>query len=119
MNTPTDFDPFQDRPLDILEPPAPFVGLTFALDGLECCITGIDKHLIYVIRVYVDDKRYLINFDTALVFSRYDFNSIALNSVMKGAVFFTNLINDLDVGYKSRFAAMPACQWRKKNEMGI
>ena len=110
MNTATDFEPFQDRAIDILEPPTPFIGLTFAMDGLEACITEIDKHLVYVVRVYVDDKRNMIGFDTALVFSKYEFNSIALNSVMKGAVFFTNLINDLEVAYKSRCASMPAYQ---------
>lgn len=119
MNTATDFDPFQDRAADILEPPNPYVGLTFALDGLEVCITNIDKHLVYLIRVYVDDRRNLIDFDTALVLSRYDFDRTALNSVMKGAVFFTNLINDLGDAYKSRFAAIPAYQQRKNNEMGI
>ena len=110
MNTATDFDPFQDKPIDLLEPPDPYIGLTFALDGLEACITEIDKHLIYVIRVYIEDKRNLIDFDTALVFSRYDFDSVALNSVMKGAVFFTNLISDLGLAYESRFSAMQAYQ---------
>jgi len=110
MNTVTDLEQFQDRPADILIPPAPYVGLTFALDGLEACITEIDEHLVYVIRVYVDNKRDLINFDTALVFSKHDFNSITLNSVLKGAVFFSNLINDIDVAYNSRFSAMQVFQ---------
>ena len=61
MNTATDFDPFQDKAVDLLETPAPYIGLTFSLDEYEVCISHIDEYFIYAVRLLVDNDRELID----------------------------------------------------------
>jgi len=110
MNTATDFDPFQDRPIDLLEPPEPYIGLTFKIERQEAVVTFVDKDKVYYLLLYVDKERNIISVVNAVQQYKQDFNKAALKAIMQGASFFTNLIDDQEYARRSVLHSIQSCQ---------